>query len=84
MGLIGAPVWETPEAPEPLWEPLGGDSGPIAVCRVAVVSFGGTPINSTQELECSSFLVMTYFLLRDYNVLPKKELLWSPWVWFMI
>ena len=26
------------------------------------------------------FLVMTYFLLRDYNLLPKKELHWSPWV----
>ena len=23
---------------------------------------------------------MTYFLLRDYNLLPKKELHWSPWV----
>ena len=23
---------------------------------------------------------MTYFLLRDYNILPKKELLLSPWV----
>ena len=23
---------------------------------------------------------MTYFLLRDYNILPKKELHWSPWV----
>ena len=27
-----------------------------------------------QGLQCSSFLVMTYYLLRDYNVLPKKEL----------
>ena len=25
-------------------------------------------------------MVMTYFLLRDYNILPKKELHWSPWV----
>ena len=23
---------------------------------------------------------MTYFLLRDYNILPKKELHFSPWV----
>ena len=35
---------------------------------------------TTQGLQCSSFLVMTYFLTRDYNILPKKELLWSPWV----
>ena len=26
------------------------------------------------------FLVMTYFLLRGFNILPKKELHWSPWV----
>ena len=35
---------------------------------------------STQGLQCSSFLVMTYFLLREYNILPKKELPSSPWV----
>ena len=35
---------------------------------------------STQGLQCSSFLVMTYFLLRDYNIQPKTELHWSPWV----
>ena len=35
---------------------------------------------STQGLQCSSFLVMTYFLLRDYNILPKRELPLSPWV----
>ena len=34
----------------------------------------------THRLQSSSFLVMTYFLLRDYNIQPKKELLWSPWV----
>ena len=34
----------------------------------------------TQRLQCSPFLVMTYFLLRDYNILPKEELLWSLWV----
>ena len=32
-----------------------------------------------QRLQCSSFLVLTYFLLRDYNILPKKELLASLW-----
>ena len=36
---------------------------------------------NTQRLYCSSFLVLTYFLLRDYNVLPEKELHWSPWVY---
>ena len=33
-----------------------------------------------QGLQWSSFLVMTYFLLREYNILPKKELHGSPWV----
>ena len=28
----------------------------------------------TQRLQCNSFLVMTYFLLRDANILPTKEL----------
>ena len=32
---------------------------------------------STQRLQSISFLVMTYVLLRDYNLQPKKELLWS-------
>ena len=35
----------------------------------------------TQRLKWSSFLVMTYFLLGDYNILPKKELHWSLWVY---
>ena len=34
----------------------------------------------TQRLQSSSFWVMTYFLLRDYNIQLKKELLWSLWV----
>ena len=33
----------------------------------------------TQGLKCSSFWVMACFLLRDYNILPKKELHWSLW-----
>ena len=33
---------------------------------------------STQRLQCSSFLVMTYFLLRDHNVLPKKRTTFEP------
>ena len=27
----------------------------------------------TQGLQCSSFLVMTSFSLRDYDILPKKN-----------
>ena len=34
----------------------------------------------TQRLQCSSFLGMTYLLLRGYNILPKKEQLLSLWV----
>ena len=36
--------------------------------------------NNTHRLQCSSLLVMTYFLLRGYNILPKEELLLSLWV----
>ena len=32
----------------------------------------------TQRLQCSFCLVMAHFLLRGYNILPKKELHWSP------
>ena len=35
---------------------------------------------AAQKLQCSSLLGMTYLLLRDYNILPKKELHWSLWV----
>ena len=34
----------------------------------------------TQRLHCSSFSVMTYLWLRDYIILPKKELHSSLWV----
>ena len=40
-------------------------------------------MKSNQGLQCSSFLVMTYFLLRDYDI-PKKELLLSLWVFSLI
>ena len=40
-----------------------------------------TLVQATQRLQCSSFLVMTYFLLRDCNILPKKELHSSLWVY---
>ena len=35
---------------------------------------------ASQQLQCSSFLFMTYFLLKGYNILPKKELLMSLWL----
>ena len=35
---------------------------------------------STQRPQCRSFLVMTYFLFADCNILPKKELHLSLWV----
>ena len=35
---------------------------------------------ATQGLQCSSFFVMTDSLLREYDILPRKELHWSPWV----
>ena len=35
---------------------------------------------SAQRLQYSSFVVMTYFFLRVYSGLPKKELLLSLWV----
>ena len=31
-------------------------------------------VGSTLRLLCSPFLVLTCFLLRDYSILPKKEL----------
>ena len=37
-------------------------------------------VYTAQRLQSSSFLVMTYFRLRDYNIQPKRELLWSLWV----
>ena len=30
-------------------------------------------VDPTQGLQCSSFLVMTYFLLGDYSILPKID-----------
>ena len=38
--------------------------GPTILCAPVRVLF----------LLCSSFLVMTYFLIRDFSVLPKNEL----------
>ena len=32
-------------------------------------------VRTTQRLQSSSFLVVTYVLVRDYNLQPKKELL---------
>ena len=38
------------------------------------------PRNYTQTLQNRSFLVMTYLLPRDCNILPKKDLHLSRWV----
>ena len=40
---------------------------------------GGFQKGYIQRLQCSSFLMIAYFSLRDYNILPKKELLLSLW-----
>ena len=32
----------------------------------------------TQRLQCSSFSVMTYFWLRDYDILPKTGTTFKP------
>ena len=40
----------------------------------------GVGMVSTQGLKGSSLLVLTRFLLKDCNTLPKKELPLSPWV----
>ena len=37
-------------------------------------------LDTTQRLQCSSFLVVTNFWLREYYILPQQELHWSPWV----
>ena len=36
--------------------------------------FSAAAVLCTQRLQCSSFLVMAYFPVRDYNMLPEKEL----------
>ena len=33
--------------------------------------------DNTQGLQSSSFLGVPFFLVRDSNILPQKELLWS-------
>ena len=63
-----------------------GQFAPAAAGHAGLSARGLYPSGSlqlafvTQRLQCSSFLVMTYFPLRDYNILPKKELHWSLWV----
>ena len=37
-------------------------------------------VGNSHRLQCTSFLVMTYFLLRGYNIKPKEELHSSIWV----
>ena len=44
-------------------------------------SFGGSELRRC-ILKGSNVvpLVLTYFLYRDFDILPPKELHWSPWV----
>ena len=39
---------------------------------------GKEVLSLTQGLQSSSFLGVPPFLVRDSNILPQKELLWSP------
>ena len=39
----------------------------------------GAVVYYPRALKSSSILVMTCFPLRDYHILPKKELHFSPW-----
>ena len=59
------------------WLRGGLCSLPYGVKRLLIVYLAGL---LTQRLRCSSFWVMTYFWLRDYNILPKKGLHSSLWV----
>ena len=64
-------------------EQVVGTVGPKSLNQAPdiVVKFCLEP---TQRLQCSSFLVMTHSLLRDSNILPKKELHVSLWVYQLI
>ena len=62
---------EAPTVPKrPIVDPSGPLKGPR---RSPMVGVG-----STQGPQCSSFLVRTYFLLRDYNILPQKGTTLEP------
>ena len=54
--------------------------GRVLLVFQGAVRTSGSGCFFTQGLQSRSFLVMTYFLLRDYNIQPKKELPWSLWV----
>ena len=64
------------------WSLLAVQAPKYASSRFTRIRRGLSILNSnyTQRLQCSSFLVMTYFLLGDENILPKKELHSSLWV----
>ena len=53
---------------------LGTATSPQPSASVHQPGLLGTDLGITQRLQCRSFLVMAYFLLRDYNVVPRKEL----------
>ena len=50
------------------------------ICWLTSEELHCQPQYCTHRLQCSSVLVMTYFLLREYNVLPRKELYSSLWI----
>ena len=51
-----------------------------AAQKVWAATYYRVYVMNTRRLPCSSCSVMTNFLPRDYNILPKKELLLSLWV----
>ena len=53
---------------------------PRLVSRTLIPKLGYGAFLLGQRLQCSSFLVLACFLLRDFNILPKKELHSSLWV----
>ena len=56
-------------------DPTAPETGPFlkTICLLVLAVF-------TQRLQRSSSLVMTFRLLRDCNILPKKDLHLSLWV----
>ena len=58
----------------PRWGPPNQGVMRPGLVRFQVEDFERRQYEHTQRLQCSSFLVMTYLLLRDSNILPKKAL----------
>ena len=81
LGCVGGPgIWTVDpdgmiSGSSSLQDPLGRECK-YPHCR----GTGFCILYFKQPLLCSSILVMTYFPLRDYYILPKKELHSSLWV----